>query len=99
MLLVCAGAISGCDSISDGDEQEEWEVAWSRSFSGDYVTNAQPVVDSDRTYVALGPSLQCRSLEDGEKCWSADVIASDQDLSAGEILESAGRLFVNDGSL
>ena len=98
-LLVCAGLANACDSINGGDERGGWEVAWSRSFSGDYATSAQPVIDSERTYVALGPSLQCRSLEDGEKCWSTDMIASDQDLSAGEILESAGRLFVNDGPL
>lgn len=102
-LLVCAGLfVQGCDSRSDGDERGGWEVAWSRSFSGDYVTSTQPAIDEEegRAYVALGPSLQCRALNGGERCWSAKVISDDQEaLDTREVLESESRLFVNHGSL
>ncbi|NBC84776.1 MAG: PQQ-binding-like beta-propeller repeat protein [Bacteroidetes bacterium] len=74
------------------------DVVWSIPFTENYVTAVQPLIENERVYLALGPTVRCYELSSGDLCWKTRMLDRDQDIGGREILDSADRLFIHSGA-
>lgn len=92
--------LAGCSLNEEraSSESPSPEIAWSIPFSDNYVTAVQPLLDNDRVYLTLGPTVRCYRLNSGDLCWQARMLSRDRDIGSREIFDSPNRIFVHSGA-